>query len=149
MNNAKLIPVTPFNMNVITLNPTINFVNPNDTKSKAPLIEYSVVLFGLPILAFDIYGLCESIIKVLLNTFKYMLSDFRFVIYETIVDSRSIKKVYVINPYKISVIDHIPITQVDRIDIQFMTYMSMPDVSSFTYNYDTGTIKPIIIKSGD
>ena len=54
-----------------------------------------------------------------------------------------------INPYKISVIDHIPITQVDRIDIQFMTYMSMPDVSSFTYNYDTGTIKPIIIKSGD
>lgn len=146
MNNINIIPVTPFNMNVITLIPTIKYLNPNDKKSKTPLIEYSITLFGLPIIAFSIYELCNSISKLLRNTFKYITSNFRFVIYE---DDNSVKKAYIINPYNLKAIDYISSAKITRIDLQFLTNISVPGVSSFVYDYNTSIIKPILIKSGD
>ena len=149
MNNMNLIPVTPFNMNTLTLIPVIKFVNPEDTKSKKRLMEYRTALFGLPLIGFSAYGICESIVKLLHGTFKYKFSDFRFVLYDTRTDVHIIKKAYIINPYKLNTIDYIFVTQIDRIDIQFLKNISAPEINSFTYDYDTGNIRPIIVKSGD
>lgn len=144
--NMNIIPVTPFNMNTLTIN-LIRKVFINDKGSK--VMEYTGYIFGIELKANSPTAICQKLVKKLTETFRYELTDFRLVLFDARPDIHVIKKAYVINPMKLTTINYIFATQIDQIDIQFLKSINSQDTNSFTYDYSTGVIRDIIVKCGD